>query len=83
VHPREQSLSGLLLRCISLLLLARNGPDRLVWRCPLIGVDRKWLVEGQNDANDPRRTLARGIMGQLLALSHSLLPHKVLGFRHR
>jgi hypothetical protein len=50
-------VSGLLLRCISLLLLARNGPDRLVWRCPLIGVDRKWLVEGQNDANDPERTL--------------------------
>jgi hypothetical protein len=34
---------------------ARNGPDRLVWRCPLIGVDRKWLVDGQNDAIDPYR----------------------------
>ncbi|SHI05013.1 hypothetical protein SAMN05443248_7749 [Bradyrhizobium erythrophlei] len=35
--------------------MARNGPDRLVRRCPLIGVDRKWLVDGQNDAIDPKR----------------------------
>ena len=40
---------------------ARNGPDRLVRRCPLIGVDRKCLVDGQNDAIDPQRTShARG-----------------------
>jgi len=25
-------------------------------RCPLIGVDRKWLAEGQTDAIDPLRT---------------------------
>jgi hypothetical protein len=36
--------------------MARNGPDRLVWRCPLIGEDRKWLVDGQNGAIDPERT---------------------------
>ncbi len=32
---------------------------------------------------DPTRTLGRGVMGQLFVLSHSLLPRKVLGFRHR
>jgi hypothetical protein len=32
--------------------MARNGPDRLVWRCPLLGVDRKWFADGQNDAID-------------------------------
>jgi hypothetical protein len=31
-------------------LVARNGPIGPVWRCPLIGVDRKRLVGGQNDA---------------------------------
>jgi hypothetical protein len=36
---------------------ARNGPDLPVWRGPLIGVDRKWLVEAQNDANDLHETL--------------------------
>jgi hypothetical protein len=39
--------------------LARNGPVGPVWRCPLIGVDRKRLVSGQNDAFDPNRTSLR------------------------
>jgi flavin-binding protein dodecin len=30
--------------------LARNGPTGPVWRFPFIGLDRKWLAEGQNDA---------------------------------
>jgi hypothetical protein len=28
-------------------LLARNGQTGPVWRCPLIGADRKWLAEGK------------------------------------
>lgn len=43
--------------------MARNGPDRLVWRWPLIGVDRKYLVDGQTYAVDPNRTL--GLAGHL------------------
>jgi hypothetical protein len=31
--------------------------DLPVWRGPLIGVDRKWLVEAQNDANDLHEAL--------------------------
>jgi hypothetical protein len=31
--------------------LARTGPTGRVWRCPFLGVDRKWLAHGQNDAN--------------------------------
>ena len=27
--------------------------------CPLIGADRKWRARGQNDANEPQRTLCR------------------------
>ena len=30
--------------------MARNGPERLVWRCPLIGVERKSRADGQNGA---------------------------------
>jgi hypothetical protein len=30
----------------------KGGPVGRVWRCPLFGVDRKWLAEGQNDAID-------------------------------
>jgi hypothetical protein len=30
--------------------VARNGPTGPVWRCPFIGVARKWLAEGRNDA---------------------------------
>ena len=37
-------------RSKELLLLARNGSTGPVWRCPFIGVDRKWLAEGRNDA---------------------------------
>jgi hypothetical protein len=33
--------------------MAPNGPPGLVWRCPLIGADRKWLAKGQTDAIDP------------------------------
>ena len=33
--------------------MARTGPTGPVWRCPLIEIDRKWLVECQNGANDP------------------------------
>jgi hypothetical protein len=29
--------------------------------CPLIGVNRKWLADRQNDANDPFRTLGRSV----------------------
>jgi hypothetical protein len=37
------------------LFVARPvGP---VWRCPLIGVDRKGPAHGQSDAIDPQRTL--------------------------
>src|SRR6478609_7738501 len=32
------------------LPVARNGPTGPVWRCPFIGVARKWLAEGRNDA---------------------------------
>jgi hypothetical protein len=38
---------------VACLMLARNGPTGLLWRCPLIGGDRKWLAEGQNDVIDP------------------------------
>jgi hypothetical protein len=38
--------------------MARTGPTGSVRRCPFLGVDRKWLVEGQNDANDPERSCA-------------------------
>jgi hypothetical protein len=38
--------------------LARNGPTGPAWRCPLIGVDRKWLAEGQDDAIDPEQKSA-------------------------
>src|SRR6267378_284283 len=37
------------LRCPN---LARNGPTGPVWRCPFVGVDRKWSADGQNGAND-------------------------------
>jgi hypothetical protein len=29
----------------------------------LIGVDRKWLVDGQNDAIDPEQTLPSSMQG--------------------
>jgi hypothetical protein len=41
--------------CMSLLLV-RNGPAGSMRRCPLIGVDRKWQAQGQNDAIDPKAT---------------------------
>jgi hypothetical protein len=31
------------------------GHAGAVGRCPLFGVDRKWLADAQNDANDPSR----------------------------
>jgi hypothetical protein len=39
-------------------LLAPNGPTGSLRRCPLFGVDRKWLwlAEGQTDAIDPTAT---------------------------
>src|ERR1039457_5022853 len=36
--------------------LARTGPVRLVWRSPLIGVDRKLPARGQTCANDPKQS---------------------------
>ena len=48
--------------------MARNGPDRLVRRWQLIGVDWKWLVDGQTDAIDPNRTL--GLAGQSARNGH-------------
>jgi hypothetical protein len=41
------------LRCPN---LARNGPTGPVWRCPFVGVDRKWSADGQNGANDSLQT---------------------------
>jgi hypothetical protein len=38
--------------------MALTGPTVPVWRCPLFGVDRKWLADAQNGAFDPERTLA-------------------------
>ena len=35
---------------------ARAGPAGTIWRCLLIGEDRKWPVGGQNGAFDPERT---------------------------
>jgi hypothetical protein len=32
--------------------MARNGPTGPVWRCPLLGEDRKWLAEGRTGAID-------------------------------
>jgi hypothetical protein len=37
--------------------LARLRHADVPCECPLIGVDRKWLADRQNDANDPSRTL--------------------------
>jgi hypothetical protein len=34
---------------------ARAGPAGTIWRCLLIGEDRKWPVGGQNGAFDPSR----------------------------
>src|ERR1035437_7526936 len=39
------------------LFMARTGPTGSVRRCPFLGVDRKWLADGQNGAFDPTRTL--------------------------
>src|SRR5216684_2819868 len=39
--------------------VARTGPVGPVWRCPLTGVDRKWLAVGQTGAFDPYRTFDR------------------------
>jgi hypothetical protein len=36
--------------------LAPNEPTVPVLRCPLIAVERKWLADGRNDANDPEGT---------------------------
>lgn len=36
--------------------LKREGPAEPIGRCPLTGVDRKWLADRQNDAFDPNRT---------------------------
>ena len=47
-------LSLILLRCLSPEVTRLRHADR-VRRCLLIGIDRKWLVHGQNDANDPER----------------------------
>src|ERR1035437_3332006 len=38
--------------------MARNGPTGPVWRCPLLGEDRKWLAEGRTGAIDPMATSA-------------------------
>jgi hypothetical protein len=38
--------------------MARTGPAEPVWRCPLIGVDRKSPAEGQTGAFDPQRSSA-------------------------
>jgi len=39
-------------------IIDANGSTVTVWRCPLIGEDRKWPAEGQDDANDPFETSA-------------------------
>jgi hypothetical protein len=35
-------------------LLARNGRAEPIWRCPLTGVDRKWLADRQTAPIDPK-----------------------------
>jgi hypothetical protein len=56
----------------------------VIWRGPLIGVDRKWLAEGQTDAIDPTATLAvqcgNGFHGGFKPLS--MCPTKPLRCRH-
>ena len=42
----RSSLRSILIAGEADRFLARNGPAGPVWRCPLIGVDRKWLAEG-------------------------------------
>jgi hypothetical protein len=39
-------------------VLAPTGPTGPVWRCPLIGVDRKWRFGVVRAVVDPDRTLA-------------------------
>jgi hypothetical protein len=41
-----------MLQCMS-LFLARTGPTGPVWRCPIIGVDRKWHRQPISVENDP------------------------------
>jgi hypothetical protein len=62
-------------------MLARTGPTEPVWRCPLIGVDRKWLAEGQNDAFDPTRTSRRVQLDIQVAVKRlKQAPETTLGF---
>ena len=44
-----------LLRCMS-PEVARTGPTGPVWRCPLIGAERKWCFGAGRDGFDPTRT---------------------------
>jgi hypothetical protein len=53
--------------------MAPNGPIEPLWRCLLIGVDRKWLAEGQTGAFDPfqnvrskGRSRRRGSQGRVV-----------------
>jgi hypothetical protein len=46
--PARNSFTGL-----------RLWPTPGTYRCPLFGLDRKWLAEGETDANDPERTPGR------------------------
>jgi hypothetical protein len=46
-----------MLRCMGPLLAPLRHANRFR-NCPLIGVDRKWRVCGQNDAIDPTETSA-------------------------
>jgi hypothetical protein len=46
---------------------ARTGPIAPLSRCPLIGVDRKWLAEGQTDAIDTKETWSEPLLDQLVS----------------
>jgi hypothetical protein len=46
---------------------------------PFTGVDRKWLAEGQTDANDPTETLAFSSTGAQQHGFSALRPHEAMG----
>jgi hypothetical protein len=53
------------------------GPARSVRQCPLIGVDRKWQAQGQNDAIDPKATISKGTSAEFRF--RLLEPRKTVG----
>jgi hypothetical protein len=47
-----------------LCALAHTDENQRSPKCRLLGVDRKWLTRGRNDANDPERSWALGRVHQ-------------------